>query len=60
MRTQAKRYVAECSNRETEEEIADVLTAISVVSKRLARMLIALSQQDKHETKGGKADEKDG
>ena len=38
-----------------DEELADVLTAISVVSKRLARKLNMLSQQEKEE--GGKSSE---
>ena len=46
-------------DRETDEELADVLTAISVVSKRLARKLAALSRQDEQEQKGGIADDKD-
>ena len=37
-----------------DEELADVLTAISVVSKRLAKKLTTLSQQEKE--KGGKPD----
>jgi hypothetical protein len=42
-----------------DEELADVLTAISVVSKRLARKLTTLSRQDKAKTEGGKTDEQD-
>ncbi len=38
-----------------DEELADVLTAISVVSKRLAKKLNVLSQQEKEE--GGKPSE---
>jgi len=40
----------------SDEELADVLTAISVVSKRLARKLQQLSRQDESKTKGGKTD----
>lgn len=59
METQAKQPVAECRTREIDEELADVLTAISVVSKRLARKLTMLSQQEKEKTEGGKTDEQD-
>lgn len=59
MRKRAKQPDTENHNREMDEELADVLTAISVVSKRLARKLAALSQQDKQKTKGGKADGQD-
>ena len=37
------------------EELSDVLTAISVISKRLARKLTLLSEEEK--TRGGKTDE---
>lgn len=40
------------------EELVGVLTAISVVSKRLARKLTALQQQAEN-AKGGKANEQD-
>lgn len=59
MQTQAKQTDAECRTREMDEELADVLTAISVVSKRLARKLTTLSQQEKVKTEGGKTDEQD-
>jgi hypothetical protein len=39
-----------------DEELIEVLTAISVVSKRLARKLTALANQSQH-MEGGKADE---
>jgi hypothetical protein len=42
-----------------DEELADVLTAISVVSKRLARKLTMLSRQDRKKTEGGNSDEQD-
>lgn len=47
-----------CDHR-IDDELADVLTAISVVSKRLARKLMILSQQEKEKTKGEKNDEQD-
>lgn len=59
MHTQAKQSGTEYYNREMDEELADVLTAISVVSKRLARKLTTLSRQDKQETEGGKTDGQD-
>lgn len=43
----------------TDEELADVLTAISVVSKRLARKLQQLPRQDEPATEGGKTDGQD-
>ena len=57
MQTQAKQTDAQSRDSEMDEELADVLTAISVVSKRLARKLITLSQQEKEKMEGGKADE---
>ena len=59
MQTQAKQTDIEIREREIDEELADVLTAISVVSKRLARKLTTLSRQKKEETEGGKSDEHD-
>jgi NTP pyrophosphatase (non-canonical NTP hydrolase) len=48
-------------NRDTDmdEELADVLTAISVVAKRLARKLTTLSRPIKEKSEGGKSDEQD-
>lgn len=57
METQAKQTDTEIRDREMDEELADVLTAISVVSKRLARKLATLSRQEKEKTEGGKTDE---
>jgi hypothetical protein len=45
LETQAKQGNAK--HRETDGELADVLTAISVVSKRLARKLTTLSQESR-------------
>ena len=59
MQTQAKQTYTESRGHEMDEELADVLTAISVVSKRLARKLIMLSQQEKEKTEGGKTDGQD-
>lgn len=59
METQAKQIDTDCRDREMDEELADVLTAISVVSKRLARKLTMLSRQNEQMTEGGKTDEQD-
>ena len=59
METQAKQADTECRDREIDEELADVLTAISVVSKRLARKLTMLSRQDERMAEGGNSDEQD-
>ena len=53
MNTKAKETETEQYNSNIDEELADVLIAISVVSKRLARKLTALSRQKE----GGKPDE---
>lgn len=47
MQIQTKSMDTKNRDREMDEELADVLTAISVVSKRLARKLNTLSQQEK-------------
>ena len=54
MQNQAIQTDTQSRNPEMDEELADVLTAISVVSKRLAKKLTTLSQQQKE--KGGKTD----
>lgn len=50
---------AETREREKNQELADVLTAISVVSKRLAQKLTALKEEEKQKKKGGEADEQE-
>lgn len=57
MKTQATQPGTENRDPEMDEELADVLTAISVVAKRLARKLATISRQEK--TEGGKSDEQD-
>ena len=47
MQTQAKEAEAEERDQERDEELAGVLNAISVVSKRLARKLTILARQEK-------------
>ena len=59
METQEKQTDTECRNREIDEELADVLIAISVVSKRLARKLTVLKREDERMAEGGKPDEQD-
>jgi hypothetical protein len=59
MEKHAKQTDTEIRDSEMDEELVDVLTAISVVSKRLARKLTALSRQDRKKTEGGKSDEQD-
>jgi len=51
MQTNAKDTVA--CDRELEEELAGILTAISIVSKRLAKKLLALQQRDDQTEEGG-------
>ena len=45
---------------ELDEELAGILTAISVVSKRLAKKLLALQKQKESTREGGAPDEQDG
>ena len=47
MQIHAKQIGTDNLDHEVNEELADVLTAISVVSRRLARKLILLSEQEK-------------
>lgn len=46
MQTEIRGPSVRQSTRETHEELADVLTAISVVAKRLARKLSALADAE--------------
>ena len=41
------------------EELAGILTAISIVSKRLAQKLSVLQRRDERSEKGGDQDEQD-
>ena len=54
MQTQAKETSTEYRDREMNEELADVLTAISVVSKRLAQKLTMLAEEEKQKTEDGR------
>ena len=42
-----------------DEELAGILTAISIVSKRLAKKLLALQKRDESAGEGGEPDRKD-
>lgn len=44
-------------NQQIDEELADTLTAISVVSKRLAQKIKALSAKEQGKKKGGTLNE---
>ena len=46
-------------DREMDEELAGVLTAISIVSRRLAKKLLALQKRDESAGEGGKPDGQD-
>ena len=46
-------------NDELDEELAGILTAISVVSKRLAKKLLALQRQKESTEEGGVPDGQD-
>lgn len=55
MQTQAKQTDTDCQDSQFNEELADVLTAISVVSKRLARKIAVLAKQENLSAKGGES-----
>ncbi len=59
MQTKANDKDTDLRNAEFDEELAGILTAISVVSKRLAKKLLVLQQRDKSGEEGGEADEQD-
>jgi hypothetical protein len=53
---QTKENDTDLRDAELDEELAGILTAISVVSKRLAKKLLALQRQDESTGKGGAPD----
>ncbi len=58
MPEKAKELDSSDPGRESERELADVLTAISVVSKRLAKKLSRIAEQGEEVTEvGGHPDE---
>jgi hypothetical protein len=59
MQTQTNDKDTNFRNQELDEELAGILTAISVVSKRLAKKLLTLQQQDISQGKGGNPDGQD-
>jgi hypothetical protein len=59
METKAKNTDTELRDVDLDEELAGILTAISIVSKRLAKKLLALQKRDESTEKGGNPDEQD-
>ncbi|AQU03375.1 hypothetical protein B1774_04575 [Dehalococcoides mccartyi] len=59
METKAKNTDTDLRDVDLDEELAGILTAISIVSKRLAKKLIALQKRDESTEKGGNPDEQD-
>lgn len=59
MQTSTSNTDAEMRDPELDEELAGILTAISVVSKRLAKKLLALKKQDETDGGGGVLYEED-
>ena len=59
MQAEANERNAEMRDAELDEELAGILTAISVVSKRLAKKLLALQKQKESTLEGGAPDEQD-
>ena len=59
MQTKANERNSEMRDAELDEELAGILTAISVVSKRLAKKLLALQKQNESTGEGGASDGQD-
>ncbi|MBS4022076.1 MAG: hypothetical protein KGZ79_08150 [Dethiobacter sp.] len=59
MQTKANERNSEMRDTELDEELAGILTAISVVSKRLAKKLLALQRQNESAGEGGASDGQD-
>lgn len=59
METKAKNTDTDLRDVDLEEELAGILTAISIVSKRLAKKLLALQKRDESTEKGGNPNEQD-
>ena len=59
MQTKAKNTDADLSGDGLNEELAGILTAISIVSKRLAQKLSVLQRRNEETEKGGNQDEQD-
>jgi hypothetical protein len=58
MQTQTNQNDTQSRDHDLDEELAGILTAIRVVSKRLAKKLMTLSRQEEI-VKGGKSDGQD-
>lgn len=56
---QTKTKANHSKDQHLDEELADTLTAISVVSKRLAKKIKALSIKEEENLKGGTSNEQD-
>ena len=59
MQSKTNNTDTELRDHDLDEELAGILTAISVVSKRLAKKLLALQRPDESTGKGGTPDEQD-
>lgn len=59
METKAKNNDTDLRDVDLDEELAGILTAISIVSKRLAKKLLALQKRDESTEKGGNLNEQD-
>jgi hypothetical protein len=59
MQTKAKNPDTDLRDDDLDEELAGILTAISIVSKRLAKKLTALQRRDGETNEGGNPDEQD-
>ena len=57
MQTKAKNTDTDVGDDGLNEELAGILTAISIVSKRLAQKLSVLQRRDERVEKGGDQDE---
>lgn len=59
MQSKANDQDTDLRDAELDEELVGILTAISVVSKRLAKKLLALQKQNESTGEGGTPDEQD-
>lgn len=59
MQSKTSKTDTDSRDHDLDEELAGILTAISVVSKRLAKKLLALQRQDESTGKGGTPDGQD-
>ncbi len=59
MQSKTNNTDTELRDHDLDEELAGILTAISIVCKRLAKKLLAIQQRDEPIEEGGKAYEQD-